>query len=376
MKFIVDYAALRPALQLCASIINKNAVVNIIATDVRIEANGETLTVAATDLEVTAICIVPAIVVEEGACSISASALTDIAKSATESIIAKLNPDNMRLAVTCGTASYDLPAIGADFYPAMPEMDDAQRVEISASEFLPMMRTVTYAMLRENEQRFSARGVFVKLTKRAMEMCAIDGQRIALVALPRKSTEEAAVLLPPKLVRAADKLTVTKEATDVELAWNDNHASVSLGAVRLIGRREEIRFPAYDQMIPKEESDATMLLVTEDAAAALDRVSAFAIETTRCVKLHVTRGRAEIAARGSNAGACVDGCAVDYSGPDEIIGISGRHLADALKAVTTKTATVQFGKEMLTVRPVESALPFSAVHCVAKMVLNEKVWAE
>lgn len=375
MKFLVDFAALRSALNLCATVVEKkpNTVIAILK-DVRISAAGDTLTLAATDLEVTAICTIPAVVAEPGACTIEMAAMIDIAKSARDSVFFALNTENMHVAIASGTAKYELPAMSADDYPMLPEMDQSDEMQFSASEFLPMLRTVSYAISKSDELQMTLRGVQVKATERAIEICAINVFQLSIVTLPGKFKTEAAIFLPAKLVRAADKLTVSADATNVAVTWNRSHAALTLGSVTLIGRLEDWRFPEYGSFIRKPSARVARV----ETACALDsvrRVAPFASNRTNAIIIEATHDAITVRSAANNArGRSSDVIPiVSYDGDAVRIGMSAVHMTDALATIATVATDIDFGdgKDGIHLRPVDSSLPFSALHIAMPIDLSK-----
>lgn len=374
MKLIVDHIALRTALQLCASVVDKRPTIPSLA-DVRLEAHGETLTLATTDLEVTAVYDIKAVVADSGSgCTAEAQALLEIAKVAPDALHLELHEKNMTLEITSGSARWVLPTLPLENYPTLPTMDEADELEFSPSEFLPMLRTVSYAIPSNDEQGMTVKGANVKLTKRAMEICAVNGFQMGLVTLPGKFRAEASIFMPAKLVRATEKLTVSADATTIHLSWNRSHVAVRLGAVTLMGRLEDARFPAYESYLPKERK-STARMETQYALDALRRVQPFAANKTHAIVASVSLDEIGLkSVASSSRGSSTDKIGLlAYSGEPLCVGVSAKHLADMFENVNTLAMEIDFGdgKTAIVGRPVDSSLPFSAIHLVMLIGLHK-----
>lgn len=369
MRLIVDHAILRTALSLCVSVIEKRATIPSLA-NVRMTADGDALLLATTDLEVTATYSVPCIVAKAGVCTVEANALLDIAKFAPEALNITLNEKNMTLAITSGTASWELPAMPLESYPSLPEMDDADELQFSPSELLTMLRTVSYAVSSHDEVGMSLRGAQLAVKKRSASICATNGRRLAVTTLPGLFKRDATIFLIAKLVRASEKLSATAEATNLTVEWSANHAVLRLGDVALYGRFPNVNgYPDTEEAL-RERSSATARFETERLIAAIRRIRPFARTATTEIVVALDSSGADISSPNRSGVASSRDLVptLAFSGDRLRKRISSVYLLEALSAVHTETVDVDFGgtaEEFVTVEPVESSLPFSALHIIA-----------
>lgn len=374
MKLAIDHAVLRSALQLCATATEKRTVVTA-TSHVRLETDGDVLTVAATDLEVTVVVRLGAVVAESGGCTVEAAALIDIVKGATDAVAMTLDSKNMRLHVAAGAANYKLPSMPLDYFPELPEFSDSEAlglIELSFGELMPMLRSVTYAMPSEDRDGFNLKGVNVKIQRKSVELCAMDGYRFALYSLPIQYRADDAFMLPSKLVRASGKLVMSADSARVGLAWNENHVRMTAGSVSLFGRRDDVRFPNYS--LPDISSERLIVVDPSALASALRRVSAFTVATTRGVILQIGGGKLMLISAGGERGACSDSVPCVHSEPMKLA-INAHHLADALEEIHTPQAELSIGdyeaRLPVIARPVESDLPFTATHLITQMDITK-----
>lgn len=378
MKFIVDYAAIKSALQLGIGATEKKTVLPV-TTHARLETLDEdTLQVAMTDIDMTVIVNVPARVASRGGCTVEAAALLDIAKNTDDALSCEL-ASNMRLKVATGTASYELPAMPLDYFPPLPVLDDGEDLALSFGDFLPMLRSVDYAIASDDDQRFRLRGVYLNITKRQVDACAMDGYRCALARLDGKFGRDCALMLPSKLVRATSKFTLrTGGEFSVAIRWNENHIGAIHDAVQLIGRREDVSFPNYKDAIPESWPETSFRVDTKRMTAALSRAVAFAGTDYKGVRLTITSGSVRIEPRTpGDRGTSSDAVPIDnYGSATGEIAISGSRMIDALQNISTESADIDFGdpadenpSTMLLIRPYESERSFSVVHMIARMKL-------
>lgn len=366
MKLVVDSAEFQRALQLCSIATRKRDGVIPILANARLLAVGDGLSLAATDLELTIIARTSAVVREPGAVTCELKALQDIAKSITGPIAMELLPG--KLDIRADSAKWSIPTLPAEDYPTLPDLGEARSVTFSASELLPMLRTVAYAKT-DNDNRFTLNGVYISMESDRIEMVATDGHRMALCEMRARYERASALLLPAKLVSASDKLGVELGAVEVTISWSDSHVSIELGNTIMIGRREDAQFPNYKSF---NSSGPTLFRVPAAALrTCLARAIPFAIESSNALRVDLRSGllllRSENVARGQFG----DELAVDYSGEEISLVCNGRYLTEALAVIYTPMIEIACGNSRapITIRPVDSDLAFTAAHIVAPMEL-------
>lgn len=372
MKFIVDYAALRHALQFCSSVIEKRQTIAILA-NVLIEARPESVVLVGTDLEVTCVTELPAIVAATGSCTVEAAALYDIAKNTNEALSIEFDEARGRLAVSAGTASYTLMTIPADAFPLVPNTEDGDALEFSASDFLPMLRTVSYAAASENERGFALTGAQFRATNTAFTLAATDGRRLASASLSGRFGREHVGIIPNKLVKSAERLNVAAGVggSTVHFSWNDNHVAVRLGGVTLLARRDDASIPDFSATVSRaDEYEIVSRIGTAAFARAVRNVLPFTPPHVRRCMFEIGDTYLRLSAKTAARGECADSVeAAGHGGLTRFQPVNLQYFADMLDAIGTEAVDVKFGSatRATIARPVDSSQPFTALHVLTNL---------
>lgn len=362
MKFLIDHAELRRALSLCQSAVAKRQIIPILA-NVRIDADGERVRFGATDLQSTVLTSSEATVSTHGACTVDMAALSDVAKNASAPLT--LHEEGGWLSITTGNSRYRIPTAPIEDYPTLPDISDADSVTFSASDFLPMLRIVSYPMTAE-ETRAQLAGVLLKFRKKIMDAAASDGHRLALAELPGRFGEDE-IMLPSALVKNSSKLSASANGTTVNLAWSGGQVAVTLGADTIMAQRVDVNFLAYRQFLPASFA-AEVRIDTAALLSLLKSAAPFGRGESRVVALDFKPGMLSITAENQERGSSSSSAAVDYSGSPFRIGFSARNIIEPLEAIGTSAAWLRFAKAdgdgPLLVEPDDSAISFSHKHLV------------
>src|SRR2546428_4135058 len=116
MEVVLDRDAFLKGLQMVQNIVEPRQTLPILA-NVLLEADGESVRLTATDLEVGARVSVPAKVGSKGAITVSARKLADIVKELPAAAVALKVTDNVTVSLRCGGATYRMGGLGPDDFP-------------------------------------------------------------------------------------------------------------------------------------------------------------------------------------------------------------------------------------------------------------------
>jgi len=368
MQLIVDHGALRNALNLCVSASSK--VIPILA-NVLLTAKDDVLTIANTDLELTVITQVTAVVRENGTETVSLESLASIAKTASEPI-SITTAENGRLNITTGSSKYALPTLSPEDYPTLPTMTDdgspseCREIELSASEILPMIATVSYSQTTE-ETRFQLAGALMKIENGSIDLVTTNGHAMALCSLPHKSPN-GSTFLPANLLRAMNKLT-SKTGAMIEIAWTRGFVSSTAGATQIIARKADANFPNYREVIPKSHSKR-VTCDTERFRSAISRVAPFSL--SKAIRCDLSNGSIKLSTENAERGMGVDIVPSDYAGESMTIGFDSSLVSGAISTIDTAQVCLEFEdkRSAIVMRPVNSELPFVAIHIIMPMELK------
>jgi DNA polymerase III subunit beta len=213
-----------------------------ILSGILLEARGEDLRLAATDMELSLRATVSARVEGDGAVVLPGRTLVDIARllpgddvtiehSAAESVVH----------IASGSASYTLHTHNAEDFPRLPELTDTQTFEIDREALLETIGRVARAASRD-EARPVLTGVLVQFTGDKLVMAATDSYRLAVKETTLGSPAPDLEAIVPS--RALQELSrVAGGADEVAVGVQENQVLFSAGGVWLTTRRIDGQFP-------------------------------------------------------------------------------------------------------------------------------------
>jgi DNA polymerase-3 subunit beta len=299
-----------------------------ILSNVLAEARSGELRIAATDLDVSLRCGCPAQVAQEGAITLGAKKLYEIARSLPESDVhIKVLPDSW-VSIECERVTFKVAGLPREDFPALPEARPKGGVEIPGSVLRDLIARTAFAITAEDARYYLA-GALLLVDDEGIALVATDGHRLAYARRKGsfKPKEAIRVLVPRKALQELGRLLEGEENALFQQA--ENHLVFSVGGRTLASKMIEGQFPAFEKVIAIT-GDKVMTLERERLATAIRRVSLLSSERSRAVRLVLAGGRLDLAASSPDLGEAKESLAVDYSGDGVEIGFNAQYLLDFL----------------------------------------------
>ncbi|OLC30684.1 MAG: DNA polymerase III subunit beta, partial [Candidatus Rokubacteria bacterium 13_1_40CM_4_69_5] len=178
MDVVLDRDAFLKGLQMVHNIVEPRQTLPILA-NVLLEADGETVRLTATDLEVGARVSVPARVATKGAITVSARKLSEIVKELPAASLSLKVGDNAAVTLRCGGVNYRLVGMLPDDFPAVVPAAPKAWLAMEAKTLREMLSQTVFAVSHD-ESRFALNGVLFVIQPKEVRFVATDGHRLAI----------------------------------------------------------------------------------------------------------------------------------------------------------------------------------------------------
>ena len=332
MEVVLDRDAFLKGLQMVQNIVEPRQTLPILA-NVLLEADGETVRLTATDLEVGARVSVPAKVASKGAITVSARKLSEIVKELPAAAVAMKVGDNASVSLRCGGVTYKLLGLPPDDFPPVVPAAPESWVTLEAKTLREMLSQTGFAVSHD-ETRYALNGVLFVLQDKEVQMVATDGHRLALAKRSLgRGVGGATGIVPRKAV--LEIMRVLGAGEDVQIAITQNQFVLQMPNFVMTARLIEGQFPNYDAVIPKGHP-RKMVLARGALTAALRRVSVMAEERNKPVRFTLNPASLRLSASSQELGEAEEVLDVDFAGEELVIGFNSRYVLDAIGAIETE----------------------------------------
>jgi len=330
MEIIVRRNDLVKELQLVQGIVERKNSIPILS-NVLVEARGSEVRISATDLDVSLRCGCAAQVVKEGAITLGAKKLYEIARSLPESDVhLTVIPDSWAT-VECERVVFKMAGLPREDFPSLPEGKATKGIEIPADALRALISRTAFAITAE-DARYYLSGALLLLERESVSMVATDGHRLAFAQRKAglKVAEPLRVLVPRKAIGEIARLLETEEGLTLQPV--ESHLVFMVGGRTLTSKLVDAQFPAFEKVIAAS-GDKTVHLAREPLLSAIRRVSLLSSERSRAVKLSLAPGKLELTASSPDLGEARESLSVEYGGEAVEIGFNAQYLVDFLGAV-------------------------------------------
>jgi DNA polymerase-3 subunit beta len=342
MEFTVSKADLVRELNLSQGVVEKRTTIPILS-NVLMEAQGERVQLTATDLELGIRCSCAAKVAREGAGTMPVRRLLDYVRLLPDGDLTLKFLENDWANITCGRSRTRIAGISRESFPELPQMPEAV-AEIPAGILASLIGKTIFSISAE-ESRFTLNGALLQLKEQAMLMVATDGHRLAYVEtvgdIPGVRSVYRA-LLPRKAMGEVLKL-VGESGGDslVKFAGDENHLFFQFGDRLLITRKLTGTFPDFERVLPKDHK-VSVTLGRDEIRAAVERVSQFADERSRAIRMQLCPGEVKVFSSISDTGESEESIPAEYAGTPLDIGFNAQYLLEFLRAISEEQVTFSF----------------------------------
>ncbi|MBI9072914.1 MAG: DNA polymerase III subunit beta [Melioribacteraceae bacterium] len=292
------------------------------------------LTIHATDLEISLKSAMNIISEENAQLVVPAKLLYDIVRSLGDTQILFEIASNGKLNLKTDSGEYTLSYLDSEDFPDIPEFpsaseenEDINEFQLSGSELKTAFGLTAFAMSKE-EMRPAMMGTLIKFTPEGLRFVATDGHR--LVNYLKKNivleiTDQ--YIIPEKAISVLLKILDEKE---VKISLSKTHVSFSLSDIELITRLIGQKYPDYESVIPLE-NELSLKIKTKELHNAIKRMMLFSPSNSRRVKFSVSDNNLEISAEDLDLGShAKESIMCEYSGESLDIGFNSAYVNDVL----------------------------------------------
>ncbi len=339
MELLVDRTAFLQELSPMMGIVERKSTIRVLS-HVMIEASGEQVRLAATDLDVSLTSSVEGEVVQEGGVVVPAKKFHEIVRACSGDQLRLICDEGNALEIKAGKSRFKIHGLSTEEFPKLPKVE-GESLNLPFATLQGMVGKVIFAVSTE-DSRFQLNGALLKMKKGSMEIVATDGHRLALVENQVEGGEEAeGVLIPRKALMELQRLDGDGE---VGFSRGENHLSFELGHRTLICRILEGTFPDYERVIARDH-EKNAIISRAELLEVVQRVSLLTGDRLRSVRCEFGDDQLTVSATNPELGEAVEQLECSMTGDEVKIGLNPDYLAQFLTAVETKKIKIHLKDE-------------------------------
>jgi DNA polymerase-3 subunit beta len=313
-----------------------------ITSNVLITSEGtDRLKLAATNLEITIACWIPATIEEEGAITVPARLLTDfVATLPNEPISLTVAARSRQVRVVCARNEATIGGLDAEDFPPAPTVKDGVSVQLDPKGLRQAIAQTVFAAATD-DSRPVLTGVHTQFEGKTLKLAASDGFRLSVfdLTLDDAVPEKTEIVVPARALQELSRL-LGDEDQPITLRTNAAKSQVlfRLQNVEMVSQLIQGTFPNFGQLIPSSYTSKANVLVSEFLRETRT-ASVFARDGSGIVRLVVspgegtTLGKVTISARAEEIGDNEGEIDAAVEGEGVKIAFNGKYLQDVLQAL-------------------------------------------
>ena len=335
MKLTAEQKSLAQALAKVAGIIEKRNTIAILS-NILLRAEGDTLTIIGTDLDVEVVTSIECAIDAPGETTVNAQLFTDIVKKTPpgKEISAEIEKDH--LLVKAGRSRFKVSTLPTSDYPRLGDSEFTATFETPASDLARLFGKASFAMSTE-EAKYYLNGVYLHHSGGNILTVATDGHRLARVSIS-DDAEFPGVIVPRKTVA---ELRKTLSIGAVSVSVSESKIRIDMGDTVITSKVVDGTFPDYERIIPSGYANS-VTVDAKDLARAADRVAAMVEDRSKVVKVTIEGDALSMAAQGA-MGSAEDAIDAAIVGDGVMFGINSTYLRDTLSQAEGGDVVIEYG---------------------------------
>ncbi|MBI5404880.1 MAG: DNA polymerase III subunit beta [Candidatus Kerfeldbacteria bacterium] len=317
-------------------IASKNLTLPILG-NVLVRAEGGTISLSATNLEVGVVATVRGKIIEAGSITIQARLLLDYI-GLLDSDKVELVSDGASLKVSSANSETVIRGNAADDFPIIPSVAREHGIKVSGPTLRGALAQVLFAAAQDTS-RPEISGVHLTVEKKSLVLAATDSYRLAERTIEISGGSDRNMIIPTRpLVELTRILPADGE---VEMFFSDSQVLVAADGIELTTRLIEGQYPDYQQIVPTSSS-TTATIEIESLTKLVKTASLFCKPGINDVTIAIDPDAKSIncAAANTELGEHHGNMKAAITGPACTIVFNYKYLLDGLSNIGTTNVTL------------------------------------
>lgn len=340
MKIECIKEQLEEALNKANKIAGKNITLPVLS-GLYLDAQKNSLSIKATNLDLGISITIPVRVVEPGTVVVPAQVISSFISSLSKDKNINISTKGQTLEVKTSSTKTNIKTLPSDDFPVIPEISDDKTFLIPARDFIFGIKSVVYASA-VGSIKPELSSVSVKYESGTLIFAATDSFRLAEKKIrTKKAPNFKHILIPQKNALEIVKI-FDKGEEEISISIDEHQLALRSQNIYLTSRIIEGNFPDYKQIIPKEITSKVVLL-KQDLINSLKTSLIFSDSFNQLtLKLFPKGKNFEIDSKNSSIGENIHTIPAALEGEDLSININHRYFTDCFQSITTDSVSLDF----------------------------------
>lgn len=312
---------------------------NPILEGIKIVAKDDTLTLFATDIELSIFKKINAEVLLEGEIVVPGKLFAEYTKKIEEEDIELDGTDNGKIRICYLDSVVELNCFEADEFPEFKEVSNEKSFKIGQKNFKDLINAISFSAATD-EARPSLKGCCFNIKENELEGVASDGYRLALGRVEiAENTIQKKIVIPVRSLNEASRLISDEDTMTIFV--ENNYMMIDLFHTKIVTRMIAEDYINYERIIP--QSFTTEIKVDKKQFEnSIDRVFVISKNEKKCyVRMEIKEDSLFMKAQ-SQVGEVNERLPIGMKGKDLLIAFNAKYIADCMKAIGDQYISFNF----------------------------------
>jgi len=342
MKFTCSQQSLSKALNTVSKAVTTRTTIPILKGILLKTSSDGTLTLSASDLDLSIEKKIDVNVEEEGSVVVLSKLFSDIIRKLPNEQILIEEKENNTIMIKTNSSEFTIVGLPADEFPNINEIENrSDMLSFDKEIFKDMVKKTSFAASIDEAKGIIV-GVLMEIEPDVVNMVALDGFRMAVAREQMKSAESKKIIISAKIINEVNKIvSETEPEGDINIMLSEKKAIILVDNTKVIIRLMEGDFINYKAIIPtvnktKVEIGRSILLESIERASLLAKEG-----KNNLIKLTIKNNLMTITSK-SEEGNVKEEIIMEKEGDDLEIGFNSKYVIDVLKAVDDEQVVMEF----------------------------------
>ena len=308
---------------------------NAVLEGIKLSAEDGTLTLSATDLELSIEHMIRAEIIEAGEAVVPGKLFGDFVKKLTSQNIV-LSTIGSRLKIDYARSEGEFGCFPAEQFPVINKIDDTQHFEMKNSDLKDLVSKVAFSVCTDDAHP-TLKGILLEINEGDVVAVALDGYRLAKCVKPIIATTAAvSIVVPVRAIMEMSRLVADNDDV-VTFYMHKNFLMVRIDATTITTRLIDGEFVNYRQIVP-QHFDTHVYIPKALFEDAIDRavLMARSEKNNYLVRFDISQTNMTVSSR-SEAGNVEENLPVNTDGADLAISFNARYFTEFLHCMDCET---------------------------------------
>ncbi len=312
---------------------------NPVLEGIKIKAEGDKLTVTATDTELTISKTIKAEVLMDGEAVVVGRYFIDFVKKLEKEQIELSRLYDGQLQIKYSDSESELQVYPVESYPVIKKDDDENFFELKAEELKDVVEKTVLACSAD-DSRPILKGVLFEVEGDTLTAVALDGFRMSVVKKEVKGSGNFKAIIPARTLNEIIRV-IEKEGETVKVRLQKNTLYLQVEDTEVYSRLIEGEFVKYSHILPT--SFENVVTVNKDAMlGSLERATIVAKnDRYNIVKFEIKEDVMTVSSK-SEIGYVTENVPITLKGKDLVIAFNGKYLTEYLKIIKDSHVSFNF----------------------------------